>query len=241
MFPVFRSAVFYVLWTLWTILFLAVIAIAVFCSARNRYALMAIWSRWVIRLCGWCCGIYHRVEGGENIPAAKTAASRPVVFLCRHESTWETIALQTILPPHATVLKKELYRIPIFGWGARLMGMIAIDRQAGRQALKTMLQQGQHATAHGRHLLVFPEGRRMHPNERGAFFVGGAWLAKQLNADVIPISVASGHLWQRQSWIKKPGQVCIRIGTPTPTASTTPQQINEQAKQFIDQYVEGKK
>lgn len=229
-----RSLLFYIWLVCYTVAFVAVIAVAVFCSPARRYALMAIWSRWFIKMLGWCCGIRYQVVGSENIPPPNAP---PVVFLSRHESTWETIAFQTILPPQAIVLKKELYNIPIFGWGIKLMGMIGIDRNAGRRALSDMREQGQRAMARGLHIIVFPEGQRMQPHETGDFFSGGAWLAKKLQADVIPISVDSGKCWQRRAFIKNAGLITVRIGARIPTQNQSVDQINTQAKQWIDQFV----
>ena len=83
-------------------------------------------------------------------------------MLSKHQSAWETLAFQDILPPLVWVLKRELLRIPFFGWALAIASPIAIDRGAGRAALKQILEQGKDAS--GKRLLGggFPRG---HPRQ----------------------------------------------------------------------------
>ena len=103
---------------------------------KKRYAIIALWSAGTIFFARVFCGIRYRVIGRENIPNV------PCIFFSRHESTWETLAFQSILPPQAIVLRRSLLSIPFFGWGLRQMSPIAIDRQRGTAALRLMLRQG---------------------------------------------------------------------------------------------------
>jgi 1-acyl-sn-glycerol-3-phosphate acyltransferase len=72
------------------------------------------------------------------------------VFASNHQSTWETITTQTFLPPLAWVLKKELFKIPVFGWGLWATRPIAIDRQDRKTARDQVVQQGQEKLNDGR-------------------------------------------------------------------------------------------
>ena len=137
-----------------------------------RYRVGRLWSAFNVQALRLTCGLGYRVRGLENLPA-----DRAVVFMAKHQSTWETIALATLLPVHTYVLKRELMRIPFFGWGVASMWPIAIDRSAGRKAVEQMVEQGQVRLAHGLSVLVFPEGTRTRPGSATRYKVGGAILA----------------------------------------------------------------
>ena len=113
----------------WTLRFL-LITLAVVLPMRSRFALIAAWRRLFMALCAGVLGIRYRVVGAENIP------SQPAVILSRHESAWETVALQDIFPDQVFVLKKSLLMIPFLGWAFAAVKMISIDRSAGKNALK---------------------------------------------------------------------------------------------------------
>src|SRR5690606_29777596 len=82
----------------------------------------------------------------------------PCVIMSKHQSTWETMFLQYYFGPVSTILKKELLRIPFFGWGLASLRPIAIDRSNPVQALKDIKQKGLKRLAQGNNLLIFPEG-----------------------------------------------------------------------------------
>ncbi|NTV11299.1 MAG: 1-acyl-sn-glycerol-3-phosphate acyltransferase, partial [Zoogloea sp.] len=131
---------------------------------------------WVVR--GWphimawfvkhLLGIPYRLVGAENIPAG------PAIILAKHQSAWETIMLQDIFPPMVFVLKKELLKVPFFGWGIGRMPMIAIDRAAGKDALSQVVEQGRQRLAEGFWVTIFPEGTRVAPGASKRYKIGGA-------------------------------------------------------------------
>ena len=193
----------------------------------QRYRIIRLWSYLAIAALRICCNIRYRVIGRENIP------STPAVFLSRHESAWETIAYQNILPPQAFVLKRELLHIPFFGWGLRQMSPIAINRNTGRRALQEIKTQGCHHLKNGFHVVIFPEGTRLPPRQQQDYHPGGAWLAKQATVSAVPIAVNSGHCWHKNSFIKTPGIITVSIGKPINTTSLSVGDINQQAQQWI--------
>ena len=89
-------------------------------------------------------------------------------MLSKHESAWETLAFQAILPPQVWVIKRELLWIPFFGWGLAMLSPIAIDRRAGPRALKQMLEQGRERLQRKDSASsIFPEGTRTAPGRDG--------------------------------------------------------------------------
>ena len=207
----------------------ALIALATFPLPRLvRYRIISGWSRLVVRLARALCGIRWTVEGREHLPA------KPAVILAKHQSAWETLAFQEIFPPQVLVLKKELLWIPFFGWGLALMSPIAIDRANGRAALRDIARRGRERLAQGFWVVIFPEGTRVRVGEKRAYQQGGAWLAAQCGVPVVPVAHNAGRLWPRNAFLKRPGNVTVRIGPPIPTAGRDAKQISADAEAWIE-------
>lgn len=197
-----------------------------------RYRVMSFWARFIIWLARWVLGVRHRVLGLEHLPMG------PCVVLSKHQSAWETIAFQTFMPPLSFVLKKELLKIPFFGWGLAMTSPIAIDRNAGREALKTLEEQGMQRLAEGFWVVIFPEGSRMPPGVRGKYNVGGAWLAVKAGVPVLPVAHNAGRLWGRNAFIKRAGEVTVVIGPPIPTAGRKATDVNAEVEEWIERQME---
>lgn len=196
--------------------------------AVTRSNLIGFWAKLTVAWLGAACGLRHRVEGLEKLPA------QPCVILSKHQSAWETIAFQQIFPAQAWVLKRELLWIPFFGWGLAATRPIAIDRKAGRRALDDVVKQGRARLAGGRYVVVFPEGTRMPPGERGRYNPGGAMLASQARVPVVPVAHNSGSFWSRRGFLKRPGVIEVRVGPPIDVAGKRPKQINAEAEAWIE-------
>lgn len=194
----------------------------------QRYRVMRQWSRITLWLARWVLGIRYRVVGLEHLPQG------PCVVLAKHQSAWETIAFQLFMPPLAFVLKKELLRIPFFGWGLAMTSPIAIDRSAGREALKTLEEQGRQRLAQGFWVVIFPEGSRMPPGVRGRYNVGGAWLAVKAGVPVLPVAHNAGRLWGKNAFIKRPGEITVVIGPPIPTQGRKPAEVIAETEAWIE-------
>ncbi len=192
-----------------------------------RYRIIARWSHLAILAARIFCGIRYRVLGMENLPAA------PCILLSRHESAWETIAFQAIFPPHAIVLKRELLRIPFFGWGLARMSPIAINRADGRRALREIREQGRARIAAGMSVVVFPEGTRMSPDSSAEWHPGGAWLAKEAGVPAVPVSVDSGRCWSKNAFFKRAGLITVRIGPPI-SPDLPVKEINARARRWVE-------
>jgi 1-acyl-sn-glycerol-3-phosphate acyltransferase len=198
----------------------------------TRYRILRQWSRFIIWLARWILGIRYWVLGLEHLPKG------PCVVLSKHQSAWETIAFQLFMPPLAFVLKKELLKIPFFGWGLAMTSPIAIDRAAGREALKTLEEQGIQRLAQGFWVVVFPEGSRMPPGQKGKYNIGGAWLAVKAGVPVLPVAHNAGRLWGRNAFIKHGGEVTVVIGPPIPTVGRKATEVNAEAEAWIEQQMQ---
>ena len=195
-----------------------------------REGVARIWCRAVLLVLRVSCGVCHRVEGLEHVPAGAA------VLLSKHQSAWETIAYRTIFPAHLSwVIKRSLFRIPFYGWSLKALEEIGIDRASGREALREVEEKG---TAHiraGRWVVVFPEGTRVAPGEAGRYAQGGARLAIAAAVPVVPVAVNSGRCWPNNDWRKRPGTITVRIGPPIDTAGKSAAALNREARDWIEQ------
>ena len=193
---------------------------------KIRTRAVGLWSLSVVAVARAVCGIRHKVIGAERLPKP------PYVILSKHQSAWETLAYHGIFPPQVYLLKRELLRIPFFGWGLATMSPIAIDRTGRRAALAKLAQEGGDRLRKGFCVVVFPEGTRVPPGERRRFALGGAWLAEQSGVPAVPVAVDSGRCWPRNAFIKRPGTVTVSIGEPIVDGSAA--DISAAAEQWIE-------
>lgn len=229
---ILRSFIFLLLQLLLTPIF-STLAILTFPFAPlTRYRLISSYARTMIWLLKIVCGIRHQVIGIENIPKA------PCVVLCKHQSAWETLALQAIFPPQAWVLKRELLWIPFFGWGLAMTSPIAIDRSNGKGAVRQLLKLGKQRLAQGFFVVIFPEGTRIPYGARGKYKMGGALLAASSGAPVVPVAHNAGRLWGRNAFSKHPGLITMSIGVPIMTQGLKADEINQLTETWIESEIQ---
>ena len=223
-----RSFLFAVLFAVITVPY-AVLAILIFwLPPMTRHRLITSWvplMMWVIR---HVLGIRYRVIGAENIPAG------PAAILSKHQSAWETIALQQIFPPLCYVLKRELLRVPFFGWALGQIPGIAIDRAAGKDALSQVVEQGRKRLHEGLGVAVFPEGTRVAPGVVRRYKPGGAILAKRAGVPVVPVAHNAGEFWRRNAFMKRPGEITVSIGPLIEVKGVKAEEINRRAEEWIE-------
>jgi len=179
------------------------------------------------------CGIKVNVEGLDNIP------NQAFVALSKHQSGWETFYLQRTLRPVSTILKKELLKVPFFGWGLAMTRPIAIDRSNPKQALREVLSQGKQRLEEGNNILLFPEGTRMNYGEVGNYSRSGASLAINSGAAILPIAHNAGRCWPAHRFIKHPGTIHVIIGKPIDSTGRKSKELTEEVKGWIETTIAG--
>jgi 1-acyl-sn-glycerol-3-phosphate acyltransferase len=194
----------------------------------TRYRIISGWARSMLVWLKFTCGLKYRVLGAENIPQST------VVILAKHQSAWETMAFQAIFPPVCWVLKRELLRIPFFGWGLAMTSPVAIDRTAGREALKQLIEQGKQRLSQGFNVVVFPEGTRVKPGTKGRYNVGGASLAVHADVPVIPVAHNAGEFWGKNAFLKRPGTITLSIGPAIPSQGKKTSELNQEVERWIE-------
>lgn len=227
-----RSALFGVIFATSTLIYGSLSPLLFLLPLRRRYSIVMSWTRLNLAALKVICRIHYRVEGLDNLPTT------PTIVMSKHSSTWETMALAEILPPVAWVLKKELMHIPFFGWGLAALDQIAIDRKAGRDAVKQVVEQGKERLASGRWVVIFPEGTRVQPGTKGRYKLGGGFLAAATGYPVIPIAHNAGYFWPRGQFIKRPGTITVRIGPTIDPAGKTAAEIIAAVETWIEGQME---
>ena len=195
---------------------------------HTRHRLLSGFAPGLLWLLKVICGIRMEVRGIENIPHTSC------VVLSKHQSAWETLALQRVLPAHVWVAKRELLWIPFFGWLLALSSPIALNRSKGKEAMRQLLEQGKIKLEQGFSVVLFPEGTRIPYGEKGRYKIGGAMLAKHAGVPVLPIAHNAGKFWGRNAFIKHPGVVQMVIGPPIDSTDLRVEEINRQVEDWIE-------
>ena len=226
-----RSMLFAAGQGLLSVIFSMAAIVALLLPYRLRYALVSRWTLWNLWWLEFTCGLSHRIVGEEHFP------QQPTIIFCKHESAWETLALQRYFKPQVWVIKRELLWIPFFGWGLATLRPIAIDRKSSRANLNQILTQGRERLDDGCWVVIFPEGTRVAPGKRRRYRQGGALLAEKTGYPVLPVAHNAGDFWPRNSFIKHPGTIDLAIGPLIDSAGRSAADINSLAESWIESAV----
>jgi 1-acyl-sn-glycerol-3-phosphate acyltransferase len=219
---VFRSILFYA----WYIpsgllaVFFSVI-VSPFLPLVWRLSVIGYWQSSVIEWLRLSCGVRYSVEGAGRTPAP------PYVVVSNHQGQWEAFCFQTLFHPLIVVVKKELLRVPLFGWALATLRPIAIQRDKPRQAAGKILTEGADRLGRGLSVLLFPEGTRMAPGVLGRYKRTSLGLASQNCVPVVPVVHNSGDCWPARRFIKYPGIIRVVIGEPIVVGTQIPEKMNE--------------
>lgn len=201
-----RSVVFNILFPVWTALTLLGLVLLLPLPRSAMQWGVGIWADGVSWLARWVVGIRYDVRGREHL------VTGAAVYASKHQSAWETAIFYRLLPDPAYVMKKELFRIPFWGWCASKVGAVKVDRKGGAQALKALVRACAFALEHKRQVVIFPEGTRTAPGEVKGYHPGVAAIyAAAGDAPVIPVALNSGVYWGRRTMLKHPGTIVIEF------------------------------
>jgi len=227
-----RSLLFWVGFIVNVVFFGLLIVVLFFTPSSFRLKIAKLWSLTNNLLLRVFCGIKYKVEGLENLNV-ETA-----IILCKHQSTWETLALHSFTPYVRWVFKRELMKIPVFGWALALTDPIAINRGAGRAAIKQLIDEGTEKLNAGKWMVLFPEGTRTSPGKTHKYKIGGALLAEKSGYPVIPIAHNAGEFWPKHSFIKWPGTISVVIGPAIQSKGRSADEINADVYNWIESTME---
>ena len=193
-------------------------------STRQKFL-----SKWAI-FCIWWLKVTLNITtegiGRENV------LKEPCIIISNHQSTWETLAFQTIFPAHTWVLKRELLWLPVFGWSLALLNPIIINRGDKLNAIKKVIRQGADRLKRGISIVIYPEGTRQPYNQLGVYQNGGSAIAKKTGCSIVPVYHNAGKLWAKGAFIKKPGAITLVIGKAISPSNLKPSELTEQIRQW---------
>ena len=177
---------------------MAVVCLPLLLAPRRwAFAAVRLWARIILRALALLCGVRVEVRGAPPPGAALVAA--------KHLSMLDTIAPLTVLGDPAYVLKRELLRLPFYGWYATKADMLPIDREGGSAALRSLVHGARERLAEGRQLVIFPEGTRRLPGEAPDYKPGVAGLYRELGLACVPLATNSGLFWPAHGVLRRPG------------------------------------
>ncbi len=164
------------------------------------------WARWSL----FCANVKVRVEEEENLPQG------PAIYMPNHVSHFDVLAILGYLNVQFRwTVKKELFRIPLFGLAMKRAGYIRIDRSDHQKAVQSMEEAAEKIKS-GSSIVIFPEGTRSRDgNLQYPFKKGGFHLALKSGVPVVPVAVLGSRVvLPRHSKKVTPGTITMRIGKP---------------------------
>jgi 1-acyl-sn-glycerol-3-phosphate acyltransferase len=199
-----------------------VVMVAALFGVRGRIYddVARVWCRWFL----WASGTRVRIEGYENIHE-----ERPQVVASNHQSWYDVFALAANMPgSFKFVAKKELGRIPFFGWGWRAAGHISVDRSDTQSAIRSLEKAKQTMLREHAKVVIFPEGTRSPTGELLPFKKGAFMLAIHAGVEIVPVGSTGGRtILRKGDWRIRRGEITLRIGEPIPTAGYTAETRDE--------------
>ena len=171
-------------------------------TCQSFGSVILFWLRWI-------GGIRSELRGSEKLMQGN------YILACKHQSEWETFMLGHIIDWPMFIIKKELLRVPFFGWFMARTKMVAVDRKAGGGVMRQMLKQAIPALAKNMTLIIFPEGTRTKPEIRSKYKAGIAALYTNAKVPVLPVALNSGVFWARGRLFRK-GTITMEILDPIP-------------------------
>jgi 1-acyl-sn-glycerol-3-phosphate acyltransferase len=177
---------------------------------KHVYWIFRLWA-WIILVLG---GISVRVDGIDRLKPHER-----YLFMVNHQSNVDIPVLVRSISGFQLrwIAKKELFRIPLFGWAMRAAKHIAVDR-ADSAGARAVLKKAALGMANGISLVVFPEGTRSPDARLLPFKRGGFWLAAKNNVPIVPVTITGSHkLLPKGEWRLRPGTVEVHVGAPIAT------------------------
>ena len=166
--------------------------------------LMGFWTGICLKL---FLSVNITVKGIENIPKDKK-----YFVVCSHQSMFETFYLQTIFNSSVFILKKELMKIPLFGFYLKKMGCVSVDRdKVSKENLGFTGLVGKVLDDKRNTLIIFPQGTRKDYKDRSKFKKGFARIYNDFQINCLPIAINSGKTWPKDSFLKSKQNITVSI------------------------------
>lgn len=173
---------------------------------RIRYKLVAIPYSWLfIALMKPILNVGYEVEWKVEMPEG------PCIIMGNHQSFWDNLAPAQVFPIQSWIIKRQLFHIPVFGFGLRLMDPIAVDRN-DNISVKQILSSGSAKIANGLCVVMYPEATRIKPGAKARMKPSGVKLAQMNNVPIVLMAHNAGLFWPKGFWIIRPGTIKMIVG-----------------------------
>ncbi len=204
----FRSTIVWVTMALLSVIYCFIGMSILGLPVKKRYAVMRTWASAFIILTKKVCKVNYIIRGSVDLIKA------PMIIVSNHQSMWETAGLTHILPSHVWVIKKELLKVPFFGWGLATLNPIAINRSRRGQVTAQIYSQAKKVVKQGLCVLFYPEGTRSNAGKINNFKLGAFRLAKSLNLPIVPVTHNAGYVLPKGGYFIFPGTIEIIVAAP---------------------------
>lgn len=170
---------------------------------RGALGAVRVWCRWARFSARWMIGLQTEVRG--TIPRDE------VLIAAKHQSFLDIILLSSVLPQPRFVMKKELRRVPIFGWFAVRIGCIPVDRGRRAQAIHDMLDHVRRHRDQAGQIIIYPQGTRVAPGAYLPYKIGAGILYQAVAQRCVPVAANVGLFWPRRGVMRRPGLAVIEF------------------------------
>jgi 1-acyl-sn-glycerol-3-phosphate acyltransferase len=181
--------------------------------------------RWFVRAGLKLVGVRVEVEGLERLDPKQT-----YVFTPNHQSLIEVPLFLTFLGRNIAYLaKKELFKYPVFGWGLRVIGVVAVDRSNTQAAIESARRAARNLK-NGKSYVVYPEGTRSLDGQLLKFKKGAFLMAIEAGVPVVPVTVSGGSdVMPKGQLSVNPATIRLRVHGPIETTGLNPESAAELA------------
>ncbi|KJV57522.1 acyltransferase family protein [Orientia chuto str. Dubai] len=204
----FCTILFFLIIAIISIVFLLIMLIAILFSRNNykvKYFIAKLYVKFFVTLLRVICGLSFQVQYDAKLPLG------PAVVLSNHQSFWENAAVLLLFPMQSWVVKQELFNIPVFGWGLKLMDPVHVNRN-DFWSVKKILTIGQQKIKNGLWMIMFPESSRIPTNIDKRFKPSGVKLASLAKAPIVLMAHNAGVFWPARTLLIRPGIIKVILG-----------------------------
>ena len=188
-----------------------------------------VWAMGIVLVLKKLCKIDYEFVGLEKLP------QEACIVACKHQSMWETIVMHLVFRHPVYAFKKELLKVPFYGWYLRVMSGITVDRDGGMSALKDLIKQTKKYLAKNQSIILFPQGTRVPvaaPSSQYPYQAGVTALYLACGVKVVPAALNAGKFWPKKG-VKKSGKIILEFLDPI-DPGLSKQEFNAKLEEAIE-------
>ena len=175
-------------------------------------------------------------SGADRVPQG-----RAYVYMSNHQSHLDIPMLYATLPsPTIRMLgKKELFQIPLWGYGLRQAEFIEVDRSNHMRAVQS-IEHAARLIRDGVSIYLAPEGTRSRDGRIGKLKKGGFHLAIDTHTEIVPVAIRGTiDILPRGGKVMQTGKrVDVTIGAPISVEGRELADLMAEVSEFFIGHVE---